>query len=110
MSFELHYTVDPLLELNSLKDVVDNSLRNVDSLNHKLGRIFVLFSTMNSLSEDPKLYYLIDWKNVLSSLLSMKVNFKAIVYICDQKSFNNLVITVHEEDFMDDISMDYSFY
>jgi hypothetical protein len=40
----------------------------------------------------------------------MKVAFKAIICICDQKSFNNLVITLQEEDFMDDISMEYKFY
>jgi hypothetical protein len=40
----------------------------------------------------------------------MKVTFKTIVYICDQKPFSNLVITFQEEDFMDDISMEYKFY
>jgi hypothetical protein len=40
----------------------------------------------------------------------MKVNFKAIVCICDQKSFNNLVVTLYEEDFMDEIFMEYGFY
>jgi hypothetical protein len=38
MHLELHYRVDPLLELDSLKDVVDDYSRNVDFLNHKLGR------------------------------------------------------------------------
>ncbi len=69
-----------------------------------------MFSTTNSLSEDLNIYFLIDWKNVLSNLLSMKVGFKIIVCICDQKSFNNLVVTFQEEDFMDDISMEYTFY
>jgi hypothetical protein len=40
----------------------------------------------------------------------MKVAFEAIIYICDQKSFNNLVVTIQEEDFKDDISMEYGFY
>jgi hypothetical protein len=40
----------------------------------------------------------------------MKVTFKAIVCICDQKSFNNLVVIFQEEGFMDDISMEYGFY
>jgi hypothetical protein len=69
-----------------------------------------VFSTTNSLSEDLNIYFLIDWKNVLSNLLSMKVGFKIIVCICDQKFFNNLVVTFQEEDFMDDISMEYTFY
>jgi hypothetical protein len=49
---ELHYRVDPLLELNSLKDPMDNFSRNVDFLNHKSRRTFVVFSTTNFLSED----------------------------------------------------------
>ncbi len=49
---ELHYRVDPLLEFNNLKDVVDDSSRNVDFLNHKSGRTFVVFSTTNFLSKD----------------------------------------------------------
>jgi hypothetical protein len=44
---ESHYRVDPLLEFDSLKDVVDNSLRNVNFLNHELGKTFTMFSTMN---------------------------------------------------------------
>jgi hypothetical protein len=91
---ESHYRVDPLLEFDSLKDVMDNSSRNVDFLNHKSRRTFVVFSTMNFLSEDLDVCSLIDWKNVLSSLLSMKAAFKTIVYIYNQKSFNNLVITL----------------
>ncbi len=47
MRFELHYRVDPLLELDSLKDIVDDSSRNVDFLNHKSGRTFVVFLTTN---------------------------------------------------------------
>jgi hypothetical protein len=81
---ESHYRVDLVLEFDNLKDIVDGYLRNVDFLNNKLGRTFVVFLTMNSLREDPYIYYLIDWKNVLLSLLSMKVAFKAIVCICDQ--------------------------
>jgi hypothetical protein len=65
---------------------------------------------MNSLSEDPNIYSQTNYKSVLSNLLSMKVAFKAIVCICNQKSFNNLVITLQEESFMDNISMDYGFY
>jgi hypothetical protein len=108
--FKSHYRVDPLLELDNFKDVMDSSSRNIDFLNHKLGRTFVVFSKMNFLSEDPDVYSLIDWENVFLSLLSMKVAFKTIVCICDQKFFNNLVITLQEEKFMDDISMEYGFY
>ncbi len=108
--FEFHYKVDPLLKLDNLKDVVDNSLRNVDFLNNKSKRMFVVFLITNSLNEDPNVCSIIDWKNVHLNLLSMKVAFKAIIYICDQKSFNNLVVTVQEEDFKDDISMEYGFY
>jgi hypothetical protein len=71
---------------------------------------FPMFFTTNSLSKDLDIFSLIDWKSLLSSLFSMKVAFKAIICICDQKSFNNLVITLQEEDFMDDISMEYEFY
>jgi hypothetical protein len=39
--------------------------------------------TTNSISKDPNVYSLIDWKNVFLNLLSMKVTFKAIVYICN---------------------------
>jgi hypothetical protein len=91
---KLHYKVDPLLELDSLKDVMDNSSRNVDFLNNKSRRTFVVFSTTNSLSKNPNVYILTDWKNVFSNLLSMKVAFKTIICICNQKSFNNLVITI----------------
>jgi hypothetical protein len=91
---KLHYRVDPLLELDNLKDVVDNSSRTIDFLNNKSRRTFFVFSTTNSLSEDPNICIIIDWKNVLSNLLSMKVAFKKLVCIWDQKSFNNLVITL----------------
>jgi hypothetical protein len=84
---ESHYRVDPLLEFDNLKDVVDGSSRNVFS-NHKLRRTFVVFLTTNFLSENPNIYFLTDWKNVLSSLLSMKVVFKAIVCISNQKCRN----------------------
>jgi hypothetical protein len=93
VGLELHYRVNPLLKLDNLKDVVDGSLRNVNFQKSKFGRIFVVFLTTNSLTEDIDVCSQIDWKSVLSSLLSMKVCFKAIVCICDQKSFNNLVIT-----------------
>jgi hypothetical protein len=98
------------LEFDSLKDIVDEFSRNVDVLSSKFGRIFVIFLTMNSLSEDPNIYSQIDWKSVLSNLLSMKGAFTVIVCICNQKSFNNLVVTFQEEGFMDDISMEYGFY
>lgn len=93
MRFKSHYRVDPLLELDSLKDVVDNFSRNVNFLNSKSRRIFVVFLTINFLIEGPDICFQIDWKNVLLSLLSMKAAFKIIICICDQKLFNNLVIT-----------------
>ncbi len=34
MCLESHYRVDPLLELDNLQDIVDDSSRNVDFLNH----------------------------------------------------------------------------
>jgi hypothetical protein len=89
----LHYRMDPLLERDNLKDVVNSCSRNVNFLNNNLAT-FVLFSTTNSLSEDLNICFLIDWRNVLLNLFFMKVIFKAIVCICDQKSFNNLVITL----------------
>lgn len=84
--------MDLLLEFKNVKDAVDGCSGNVNFLNNKLGRTFVVFFIMNSLKEDLDVYSLIDWKSVLSSLLSMKVTFKAIVSIYDQKSFNHLVI------------------
>jgi len=60
MRFELHYKVDPLLEFDNLKYVVDESSRNVNVLNNKSGTIFVIFLTMNSLNEDPNIYFQID--------------------------------------------------
>ncbi len=107
---ESHYKVDPLLELDNLKDIVDDSSGNIDFQNHKSRRTFLVLLTTKSLSKDPNLCFLIDWKSVLSSLLSMKVIFKTIVCICDQIFFNNLVVRLQEEDFMDDISMEYGFY
>jgi hypothetical protein len=89
---ELHYKVDPLLELDNLKDAMNGCSRNVDFLNNNLGRTFVVFSITNSLHEDLNVCFLLDWKSVFLSLLSMKVIFQMIVCICDQKSFNNLVI------------------
>lgn len=41
--FELHYTMDILLELDNLKDIVDDCSRNVNFMNNKLGRTFVVF-------------------------------------------------------------------
>jgi hypothetical protein len=35
---KLHYRVDPLLEFDSLKNIVDSSSRNVDFPNHKSGK------------------------------------------------------------------------
>ncbi len=65
---------------------------------------------MNFLSKDLNIYFQTNWKSVLSSLLSMNITFKAIVYICNRKSFNNLVVTLQEENFMDDIFIEYGFY
>jgi hypothetical protein len=79
----LRYRVDPLLELNNLKDVVEGSSRNVDFLNNKSRRTFVVFLTTNSLNEDLDVCSLTDWKSVLLSLLSMKVAFKTIICICN---------------------------
>jgi hypothetical protein len=93
MCFEPHYRVDLLLELDNLKDIMDGYSRNVNFLNI-LGRTFVVFLTTNSVKEDLNVYSLIDWKNVLLSLLSMKVAFKVINCIYDEESFNNLVITL----------------
>jgi hypothetical protein len=64
---ESHYRVDPLLELNNLKDVVDNSLRNVNFLNHELGKTFILFSTTKFLSKDLDICFLTNWKNVFQA-------------------------------------------
>jgi hypothetical protein len=38
MHLKLHYRVDPLLEFDSLKNIVDSSSRNVDFPNHKSGK------------------------------------------------------------------------
>ncbi len=75
--------MDLLLELDNLKDVANNSSRNVNFQNNNSGRTFIMFLTTNSISKDPNVYSLIDWKNVFLNLLSMKVTFKAIVYICN---------------------------
>jgi hypothetical protein len=106
MCFESHYRVDPLLESDNLKDAVDDSSWNVNFLNHKLRRTFAMFLTIKFLSEDPNVCSPTNWKSVLLSLLSMKVAFKAIVCICNQESFNNLDVTLQEEDFMDNIFME----
>jgi hypothetical protein len=55
---------------------MDSSSRNVDFLNSKFGRIFVVFFSMNSLTEDLEISFQIDWKNVFLSLLFIKVTFK----------------------------------
>jgi hypothetical protein len=55
-----HYRMDLLLELNNLKDIMDGYSRNVNFLNNKLGKTFVMFLTMNSLSKDPNICFLID--------------------------------------------------
>jgi hypothetical protein len=52
--FESHFRVDPFLELNSLKDVVDDCSRNVHFLSSKFGRIFVVFFTMNCFNQGPR--------------------------------------------------------
>jgi hypothetical protein len=51
--FKSHYRVNPFLELDSLKDIVDNFSRNVDFLGNKFGRIFAIFFTIIFLIEDP---------------------------------------------------------
>ncbi len=80
---ESHYWVDPLLGLDNLKDAMNGCSKNVNFLNNISRKTFVVFLTMNSLSEDLNVCFFIDWKSVLLSLLSMKVTFKAIIYICD---------------------------
>ncbi len=107
---ESHYMMDLLLEFNNLKEVVDDSSRNVNFLNNKSIRTFSMFSTLNSLNENLDICFFRDWKNVLLSLLSTKVIFKVIVCICDHKSFNNLVVTLQEKVFKDNISVEYGFY
>ncbi len=61
MRLKSHYRVNPLLKLDNLKDAMDDSSRNVDFLNNKSRRIFVIFSIMNSLTEDPNVYFQTDW-------------------------------------------------
>ncbi len=48
-----HCRVNPLLEFDNLKDIVDKFSRNVDFLSNKSGRIFAIFSTINFLIENP---------------------------------------------------------
>ncbi len=67
--FKSHYRVDPLLELNSLKDIVDDFSRNVDFLSSKYGKIFVVFSTTIFLTEDPYVYPQTNWKSVLELVI-----------------------------------------
>jgi hypothetical protein len=57
--FKSHYKVDPLLELDNLKDNVDSSSRIIDFMIHKLGSTFVMFLTTNLLSEDQDIYSLL---------------------------------------------------
>jgi len=64
-----HYRMDPLLELDSLKDVMDGSSRNVNFLNSKSGRIFHVFPIMNFLNKDPNVHSITEWMSVLSNLL-----------------------------------------
>jgi hypothetical protein len=49
-----HYRVDPLLEFDSLKDVVDSSSRNVNFLNHKSRKTFDVFSTNLKKKKGPR--------------------------------------------------------
>jgi hypothetical protein len=105
-----HYKVLLLLEFDNLKDVMNDYSRNFDFMNNKSRRTFVVLWTTNSINRYPYVYSFPYWKNVFLSLLSMKVAFKVIVHICDHKFFINLVVTLQEEDFKDDISMDYKFY
>ncbi len=60
MRFKSHYRVDPLLEFDNLKHIVEGSSRNVDFFNNKSRRMFDVFSTMNSLSKDPNVYSFTD--------------------------------------------------
>ncbi len=101
MHLESHYMVDPLLEFDNLKDIVNDHSRNINFLNNKSQRTFIVFLITYSLSKDPDVSSLIDWKNVLLSLLSMKVAFKAIICICKQKYFYKLFITLQEKYFKD---------
>jgi hypothetical protein len=43
ISFESHYKVNLFLELDNLKDAMDDSSRNVDILSNKFGKIFMFF-------------------------------------------------------------------
>lgn len=83
MCFESHYKVNSFLEFDSLKDIVYDSSRNVNFQSNKSRRIFVVFLTKNSLSENPDICFQIDWKSVFLSLLSMKVSLKVGVCICN---------------------------
>ncbi len=69
---------------------MDGISRNVDFLKSKFGKIFVVFSITNSLTEDIDVFFQTDWKSVLTIHEGL---LQAIVCICDQKSFNSLVVT-----------------
>jgi hypothetical protein len=107
---ESYSRVDPLLELNSLKDAMDDFSRNVDFMNIKFGKIFAIFSTTNFLTKDPDVCSQTDWKSVFLSLLSMKVSSKVIVCTRNQKYFYNFVVAFQKDNFIDEISMEYGFY
>ncbi len=83
MCLKSHHRVDILFELNNIKDVMHSCSRNVNILNNKSGRTFVVFFTTNSLSDDPNIYFFANKKSFFLNFLSMKVTFKVIVYICD---------------------------
>lgn len=69
---------------------MDGISRNVDFLKSKFGKIFVVFSITNSLTEDIGVFFQTDWKSVLTIHEGL---LQVIVCICDQKSFNSLVVT-----------------
>ncbi len=45
---------------------MDGISRNVDFLKSKFGKIFVVFSIKNSLTEDIDVFFQTDWKSVLT--------------------------------------------
>jgi hypothetical protein len=75
-----------------------------------MGGYLLFFQLQDPLTKDLDICFQTNWKIVLSSLLSMKAAFKAIICICDQKSFNNLVVAFQKKGILGDISMEYGFY
>jgi hypothetical protein len=60
MHLNSHYKVNPLLEFNNFKGIMDDFSRNVDFLSNRFVRIFVIFLITNSLNEDLDVYFQID--------------------------------------------------